>query len=297
MLIRSENFADYADLNTLHIRAFDNSARVATLVSLLRTRKSYKPELSLVAELDNTVVGHVVFSPVQAIIQGEIVKGVNLSPLAVHPEYQKQGIGGALTEEGHKICQEMGYDFSILLGHPTYYPRFGYQTKAYGASSMTVNTENLASLALETANPIPDDVPVLAKLLLDNEREVDLTLIPENTLAEWLSPNPAIPCTVYRQNGDIVGYTRGAYDDVRLFLARDTQSAQAIAKQLAGDKTTIGLPLHPTSRSARAFAETAEVTAWDAGMICPLSDDSAVSDYLANSSVGRVIWFSVFDIA
>ena len=45
---------------------------------------------------------------------------------------------------------------------------------------------------------MPDDVPVLAELLIANEQNVDLTLIPENTLAEWLSPNPSIPCTVYR---------------------------------------------------------------------------------------------------
>ncbi|GAB5492297.1 MAG: hypothetical protein Phog2KO_25120 [Phototrophicaceae bacterium] len=297
MLIRPENLADYASLNTLHIRAFDNSARVATLVSLLRTRNTYKPDLSLVAEIDNTIVGHVVFSPINCLINGELVSGVNLSPLAVHPEYQKQGIGGALTREGHKICERMGYDFSILLGHPTYYPRFGYQTKAYGASSITVNTENVASMPLEMASPIPDDVPVLAELLLDNERDVDLTLIPENTLAEWLSPNPTVPCTVYRHEGDIVGYTRGGYGEVRLFLARDKQSAQAIAKQLAGDKTSIELPLHPNSGSASAFTETAEVSAWDAGMICPFRANSPVNDYLARDSVGRVIWFSVFDIA
>ena len=77
MLIRSENFADYADLNTLHIRAFDNSAKVATLVSLLRTRNDrIIQRYHLVAEVDNTGcrAGNV-FSPVQAIIQGQFVDG------------------------------------------------------------------------------------------------------------------------------------------------------------------------------------------------------------------------------
>ena len=79
------------------------------------------------------------------------------------------------------------------------------------------------------------------------------------------------------------------------------KSARAIAKHLAEDRQTITLPLHPKSSPANAFSEIAKATAWDAGMICPLRDGSVVHDYLseieASKSVGRVIWFSVFDIA
>ncbi len=98
-----------------------------------------------------------------------------------------------------------------------------------------------------------------------------------------------------------MGYTRGTAEDVRLFLARNDNMARAIARQLAGDKDTITLPLHPQSSSTTAFEEEAQVTAWEAGMLCPLNDDSRVHDYLREisegQSVGRAIWFSVFDIA
>lgn len=301
MHIRPEAPADYAALNTLHIRAFDNRANEAALVALLRTRAEYDPNLSIIAEVDGQVVGHAMFNPFTAMVYGQTIRGVNLAPLAVHPDYQKQGIGGALMRKGHQLAEEQGYEFSILLGHPTYYPRFGYKTRAFGVSSVEVVTQSLAKVALETSTPTPDDVTILAELLLSNEKNVNLALIPENTLAEWLSPNTRIACTVYRHAGEIVGYTRGTVEDVRLFLARDAKMAGAIAKHLAGDKQTITLPLHPQSSSATAFEEMPQATAWEAGMLCPLNDSSLVNDYLADceqgKSVGRVIWFSVFDIA
>ena len=301
MHIRPETPADFATLNTLHIRAFGNHFNEAALVALLRTRVGYDPELSLVAEINGQVVGHAMFNPLKMLIHGQEIHAVNLAPLAVHPDYQKQGIGDALMRRGHQIAQEQDYELSILLGHPTYYPRFGYVTHTFGTSSIEINTQDLETISLETSPPLPDDVPILAELYRINEQNVDLTLIPEATLAEWLSPNTAMPCTVYRHEGKIVGYTRGTAEDVRLFLARDDKSARAIAKHLAENRETMTLPLHPKSSTANAFSEIAQATAWDAGMICPLRDGSVVHDYLseiaASKLVGRVIWFSVFDIA
>lgn len=301
MHIRPETPADFATLNTMHIRAFGNHFNEAALVALLRTRLGYDPNLSIVAEMEGQVVGHAMFNPLKMLVHGQEIRGVNLAPLAVHPEYQKQGIGDALMRRGHQIAQEQGYELSILLGHPTYYPRFGYVTYSFGTSSMEVRTQDLASLALETSTPLPDDVPVLADLYMSNEQNVDLTLVLEDTLAEWLSPNTAVPCTIYRHEGQIVGYTRGTAEDVRLFLARDDVSARAIARHVADGRETITLPLHPQSTTANAFSEIAQATAWDAGMICPLRDGSVIQDYLATikagASVGRAIWFSVFDIA
>jgi len=52
---------------------------------------------------------------------------ISLAPVAVRPEFQKQGIGGELIREGLKVCLQLGYDSVIVLGHPEYYPKFGFE--------------------------------------------------------------------------------------------------------------------------------------------------------------------------
>jgi len=301
LTIRPEKPADFAALHDVHIRAFDNRMGEAALVALLRTREQYDPELSLIAEVNNRVVGHAMFNPMKFYVEGRPLKGVNLAPLAIHPDFQRQGIGGDLMRRGHDIAQKKNYHFSMLLGHPTYYPKFGYQTGVYGVSSVTVKTASLSEMVLETEKPLVEDIPELANLHRMNEKAVNLSIVPENNLAEWMSPDKTIPCTVYRHDGEIVGYTRGTGEDVRLFLAKDEATARGIAKHLAGDAAEITLPLHPESLCANAFDDKPTVTAWDAGMVCPLNDYSPILDYLKTiengQSVGRVIWVSVFDIA
>ncbi len=300
LTIRPETPADYPAIQDVHIRAFGNTYEVAALVALLRCTQSYDADLSLLAEVEGQIVGHVLFNPLQLYLNGDVVQALNLSPLGVHPDFQKQGIGGQLVEAGHRVAIEKGYHTSILLGHPEYYPRFGYQTGAYGSSNVIVKTESLPEIELETAVPVAEDVPALADLRRMNEQQVNLSLIPEQTLSEWLSPNLALSCTVYRHEGDIVGYTRGTAEKLRLFLARDDEMARAIAKKLAGDAATIKLPLHPDSLCANAFNERPSITVWDPGMICLLRDESPLNAYLQSiekgASVGRIIWSSCFDM-
>ena len=85
------------------------------------------PSVSLVAAEAGTVVGHVFFSPVG--IEGERSesRAIALAPLAVLPEQQKHGIGSHLVEAGLRACHELGEDVVFVLGHPTYYPRFGFE--------------------------------------------------------------------------------------------------------------------------------------------------------------------------
>ena len=183
MHIRPETPADFATLNTLHIRAFGNHFNEAALVALLRTRVGYDPELSLVAEINGQVVGHAMFNPLKMLLHGQDIRGVNLAPLAVLPEYQKQGIGDALMRRGHQIAQEQDYELSILLGHPTYYPRFGYVTHTFGTSSIEINTQDLEIISLETSPPLPDDVPILADLYLSNEQKCGFNPYPRRYLS------------------------------------------------------------------------------------------------------------------
>lgn len=120
MLIRTETPQDWHAVAEINELAFGKKAE-AQLVAALR--ENGKATVSLVAVIEGKVVGHILFSPVT--IEGGKT-AVALGPLAVHPNWQNQGIGGQLTKAGLAACQELGHVRLIVLGHPNYYPRFGF---------------------------------------------------------------------------------------------------------------------------------------------------------------------------
>ncbi|RMG96045.1 MAG: N-acetyltransferase [Chloroflexi bacterium] len=122
--VRSETEADYEAIWQVNELAFGRTAE-AKLVTRLREQGAVA--ISLVAEQDDTIVGHILFSPVQ--IENPRYRGtaVALGPLAVTPPRQKQGIGSALVKTGLHHCISQGFHTVVVLGHPTYYPRFGFQ--------------------------------------------------------------------------------------------------------------------------------------------------------------------------
>jgi putative acetyltransferase len=123
MLIRRETSADVPAVRRVEERAFGR-AEEAVLVDALRTHD--RMLLSLVAEADGRVVGHVAFSLVTV---GSRI-GVGLAPLAVLPECQRRGVGAALVRRGLAECRAAGHDFAVVLGEPAYYARFGFEPAA-----------------------------------------------------------------------------------------------------------------------------------------------------------------------
>jgi putative acetyltransferase len=123
LYLRRERPDDVAAVDAVHRAAFpgDDEAR---LVAALRDNGHASP--SLVAELDGQIVGHIVFSPVTLDPPAPLV-GLGLAPVAVLPAHQRQGIGSRLIKEGIAECREMGVDYVVVLGHPAYYPRFGFR--------------------------------------------------------------------------------------------------------------------------------------------------------------------------
>jgi putative acetyltransferase len=94
----------------------------ARLVDALRGCDGY---LSLVATLDERVVGHILFTPVS--LEPPVDRRITgLAPMAVRPEHQRSGIGGQLIRAGLEECRRHGYEAVVVLGHPEYYPRFGF---------------------------------------------------------------------------------------------------------------------------------------------------------------------------
>jgi putative acetyltransferase len=94
----------------------------ANLVDALRGSEDY---LSLVAAVDGKVVGHILFTPVS--LEPPVdVRIAGLAPMAVRPEHQRSGVGGQLIRAGLEECRARGYSAVVVLGHPEYYPRFGF---------------------------------------------------------------------------------------------------------------------------------------------------------------------------
>lgn len=126
MLIRQEEIKDYKIVYSVIKKAFScaqhTDGNEHNLVDALRISKAFIPELSLVAEINGKIVGHIMFT--KANIDNNVV--LALAPLSVLPEYQKKGVGTALIKEGHKIAKKLGYGYSIVLGSEKYYPKTGY---------------------------------------------------------------------------------------------------------------------------------------------------------------------------
>jgi putative acetyltransferase len=134
--IRAETAADYAAIAEVTAAAFGQPDE-ADLVEAIRASDEYVPELTLVAEKDGRIVGHVMFS--YSALEGSDTGLLQLSPLSVAPERQGSGIGSALTREALRLADECGEPLVLVLGHPSYYPRFGFRPAS--------------SLGLEAPNP------------------------------------------------------------------------------------------------------------------------------------------------
>ena len=127
MIIRQEQKADEQVVYNIIKEAFacaeHRDGNEQDLVVALRNSEAFIKELSLVAEVDGTIVGHILFTKVM--VDGKAA--LALAPLAVLPKYQRQGIGLSLIKEGHRIGKELGYSCSIVLGHAEYYKKAGYR--------------------------------------------------------------------------------------------------------------------------------------------------------------------------
>ena len=121
-LIRPETTVDHTAIRELNDAAFGTPGE-AKLVDAIRTSAGYVPGLSLVAQVDGKVVGHIMFS--WAELAG--FKVLALAPMAVSPLHQRQGIGSALVETGLELANGMSAGLVVVLGHPEFYPRFGFQ--------------------------------------------------------------------------------------------------------------------------------------------------------------------------
>ena len=152
LVIRAESTSDIAAIRAVHRAAFPTPAE-ADLVDRLRT--GGKATISLVAEDEGQIFGHILFSPVTIVSPtGNLANGLGLAPLAVLPQRQSQGIGSRLTREGLDAGRR-GFSFVVVLGHPAYYRRFGFEQ----ASQRGIDNEYAAGEAFMVLELQPGSLP------------------------------------------------------------------------------------------------------------------------------------------
>lgn len=151
VIIRQEQESDYKQVFKVVKMAFENEKYSDkdehNLVGRLRKSDVFISELSMVAEIDGKIVGHILFTEIT--IGGQIA--LALAPVAVLPDYQGSGIGSKLIKAGHEVAKTLGYKVIVLLGHKEYYPRFGYvKASLYGIKApFDVPDENFMVLELK----------------------------------------------------------------------------------------------------------------------------------------------------
>ncbi|OOE12744.1 GNAT family N-acetyltransferase [Fictibacillus arsenicus] len=141
--IRTERNGDQKAITQINDLAFkgDNESR---LVNAIRNSDLFVPELSLVAESDGELIGHILFSIVHIKSGKDEIPTLALAPMAVVPEHQNRGVGSLLVEEGLKRAKDQGFENVVVLGHPEFYPKFGF---------IPASTKEI-----EAPFPVPDEV-------------------------------------------------------------------------------------------------------------------------------------------
>lgn len=147
LLIRREKQSDILSIRKVNESVF-NVPIEAHLVDLLR--EANKATISLVAMFNDRLVGPILFSPIKIELNPRNMRGLGLAPLAVLPEYQERGISSRLVTKGLEECRYEGYDLVVVLGHESYFTRFGFKRASlYDLSNEYNIDENFMALELK----------------------------------------------------------------------------------------------------------------------------------------------------
>jgi putative acetyltransferase len=148
--LRAEKPEDYEGIREVNDLAF-HYGNESKLVERVRASDRFVPELSIVAVTeDHTIIGHILLSGIDIVSENKAVQTIALAPMAVRPDFQGQGIGSALVRAGLAECERLGFGHVVLIGHPDFYPRFGFRSAR--------------EKGLESPIPVPDHVFLASEL-------------------------------------------------------------------------------------------------------------------------------------
>ncbi|MDR2956514.1 MAG: N-acetyltransferase [Prevotella sp.] len=146
--IRQERAQDFPAVYNIHVKAFSRIEE-ARLTDRLRSSDAFIPELSLVAIIENEIVGHILFTKVSIEHEYGQKESLSLAPMAVRPDTQRKGVGTKLIQAGFEKARQLGYKSVIVLGHPEYYTKFGFKPTSNWDIKPPFNVPNNAFMGME----------------------------------------------------------------------------------------------------------------------------------------------------
>lgn len=154
MVIRRERQEEFPQIYDLVKIAFQtakvSNGKEQDFTDQLRSEDNYIPELALVAEEENKLIGHIMLTETYIVSGSDKFKSLLLAPISVVLDYRDKGVGSSLIKESFRLAKEMGYTSVLLVGDPAYYHRFGFQTAAdFGIKHMhDIPDENVMACEL-----------------------------------------------------------------------------------------------------------------------------------------------------
>ena len=272
--IRGERPGDEDDIDIVNCRAF-NSMEEPNLVRGMRGYyPTYDPRYSVTAWDADRMVGHTLFTPARIRLMGQTISALTVGPVAVIPEYQRRGIGGQMLNFGHDLGRREDFELAFLLGHHSYYPRYGYQS-CFGFANITIDREKLPEPEQQLHPwPVrPADIPWLMERHAAELADVDFGWLWGSSPNEWTAF--CINAQIWKTaDGHRAGYTlRTAGQKLHLLLADDPTLARDLIATLKPEE----ISQHPSGWLAQNALDPtwgkAEANASQAAMVCPLRED------------------------
>lgn len=163
MNIRKEERKDYKEVFKLIENAFKGEKftdhKEQFLVERLRKSESFIPELSLVAEIDEQIVGYILLTKIKIIQNNsKVISSFALAPVAVLKKFQGMGIGAGLIRKAHEVAKKLNYGSIILLGLEKYYPKFGYKMMKYYGIKLPFDVPDENCMLIELTDNALDNV-------------------------------------------------------------------------------------------------------------------------------------------
>ena len=146
--IRHETIQDYFGIKNVNDLAF-GQVNEGLLIEKLRLNSDFIDKLSIVAELSDRIVGHILFFPIKVHSDSKDYDSLALAPMSVIPDLQNKGIGGQLIVKGLEIAKELGFKSVIVLGHKDYYQRFGFVRASKWGIKSPFDSPDEAFMAIE----------------------------------------------------------------------------------------------------------------------------------------------------
>jgi putative acetyltransferase len=158
--VRAEMPSDHRSVHDVNRLAFESEGEARLVEAVRGTPRT----ISLIATIGTAVVGHILFSPVE-IEGGSSIAAVGLGPMAVLPEHQRRGVGTSLVRRGLEECGKLAYELVVVVGHPTYYPRFGFVRASALGLRCEFEAPDDAFLALPLRSAVPSRIEGLVRYL------------------------------------------------------------------------------------------------------------------------------------